>query len=570
MFHAPALTASALLMLCASAALAQPAQPQPAAGAAARAQAEVRAAGTAAEPRFDILEFEVEGNTVLDALAVERALLPHMGPGRTMADVEAARSALDRAYQGAGWLSVLVDVPEQRVEAGVVRLQVVEGRVERLRVTGARWYDQGRIRAGVPALVEGEVPNFNQAQAQLAELNRAPERQVQPVLRPGWQPGTVEVELKVQDQLPLSASVELHNRHAAHTEALRMAASLRYDNLFQREHALALSYSTAPGAPRQTQVLSLGYTVPQRDGAAWLWSFTASDSLTEPLGATVSGQGNTLGLRWARSFGDADGFHSLTLGGELRDLDQRVRAGTGAAEAGSEIATPLRYLPLSLGWSGQFQQRGERGVPSVTALNAQFSFGLRQLLRRAVDCPGTVGRQDQFHCNRDGADGGFATLRLDARHQHAAPLGLPGSLAWRLSGQLSGQPLVSGEQLVAGGAETVRGYLESEASGDLGLVGGLEWRSAELAPALQRGLTLPAGWLRSATLLGFVDAARLSVHDPLPGQAGRSTLAGAGLGLRLRAGAQGQADLDLAWPLKASAASPRGSLRVHARMALAF
>ena len=99
-----------------------------------------------AAPRFDILEFEIEGNTALPATAIEKAVMPYMGPQRNLDDAEAARAALEKAYQSAGFLTVFVDLPEQRIDAGVVRLKVLEGRIERLYVTGSRYFDQGEIR----------------------------------------------------------------------------------------------------------------------------------------------------------------------------------------------------------------------------------------------------------------------------------------------------------------------------------------------------------------------------------------------------------------------------------------
>jgi hemolysin activation/secretion protein len=102
-------------------------------------------AGGAAQA-FDLLELQVEGNTVLPVEAIEVALEPHLGPGKGMAGVEAARAALEAVYQKAGYLTVLVDVPEQRVDGGVVRLAVLEGRVGGLYVLGSRYHDQGYIR----------------------------------------------------------------------------------------------------------------------------------------------------------------------------------------------------------------------------------------------------------------------------------------------------------------------------------------------------------------------------------------------------------------------------------------
>jgi hemolysin activation/secretion protein len=546
-----------LTMLATSSALAQP-------------------VAAAVEARFDLLEYEVEGNTVLPALAVEQAVLPHMGAQRTMAQVDAARAALEKAYQDAGYLSVLVDLPEQRIVDGVVRLRVLEGRIDRVRVTGARYFSQDHIRAVAAAFQEGEVPNFNLAQAQLADLNRTADRQVQPVLRAGLNPGTVDVELKVKDQLPLSGSVEVHNHHAANTDALRLSASLRYDNLLQRDHTLAINLSTAPRALQQTQVLTLGYTVPAAHDASWVFSYTYSNSTVEPLGNTVLGSGNTVGLRWTLPFGGSgsgagggagSGAHTISVGGEFRDLQQQVRAGTGGT--GTAISTPLRYLPFVLGYSGQWRHEG-MAADAQSGLQANFSFGIRGLLRRSVPCPPDNSLQDQFACNRDGADGGFATLRLVGRHSRPMFFELPGTFSARLTGQLAGQPLVSGEQLTAGGADSVRGYFEAEASGDLGVLAGLQWQSPNWAAAVASGLGLPERQLTEFSALGFLDGGRVRSHDPQPGQAARSDLAGAGLGLRLGAAPGASAEIDLAWPLKATPYSPSQRLRLHARLALRF
>ena len=88
-------------------------------------------AGAQAQPRFDILEYEVLGNSLLPDLAIEQAVTPYLGEGRALGDVDAARAALLQRYQDAGYLSVQVLIPEQKVDGGVVRLQVVEAPVHR-------------------------------------------------------------------------------------------------------------------------------------------------------------------------------------------------------------------------------------------------------------------------------------------------------------------------------------------------------------------------------------------------------------------------------------------------------
>ncbi len=502
---------------------------------------------------FDLLEFEVEGNTVLPARVVEQTLMPHMGERRTIEHVLAARAALEAAFQQAGFLTVYVDVPEQQIDYGVVRLVVTEGRVDRLRVTGARYYDQGRIREAVGEFAPGHVPNFERAQEQVAELNRVPTRQIQPVLRPGPMPGTVDVELRVTDERPLSASVELKNHHSADTEPLRLTAGLRVDNLLQRDHALALTAITAPGQPSQSRVLVAAWTAPVSPTSSWLVNLVASDSELEPLGVgTVIGRGATLGVRRLWNYFGPTGVHTLAVGVDAKRLQERFIAGDDV------ISTPLRYAPLQLGYTAQWDRGG-----AATSISATYTIAFKQVLQRRIDCPGNVGPVDQFACRRQGADGSFAWLRLDLRH--GRPLA-GGRLALRLAGQAASQPLTGGEQYSLGGAETVRGYYEGEAVGDHGLMAAAEWRS----PNLVAGLDALAPHLSELSLLVFAEAGRVTVLQPLPEQQVRVPLAATGAGLRLRSGRWMSAALDIGWPLKPGRNNPDRDPRVHARVGLQF
>ena len=146
-------------------------------------------------PRFDILEFVIEGDTLLGAPALERAVYPFLGPGKTVADAEGARRALQQAYQEAGYLSVSVVLPPQRVDegSGEVRLQVIQGVVERLKVTGAEHFLPSGIRQGLPSLAPGSVPQFTEVQQELGQLAAlAPDRRITPLLAAGSGGGEAE------------------------------------------------------------------------------------------------------------------------------------------------------------------------------------------------------------------------------------------------------------------------------------------------------------------------------------------------------------------------------------------
>jgi hemolysin activation/secretion protein len=128
----------------------------------------------------------------------------------------------------------------------------------------------------------------------------------------------------------------------------------------------------------------------------------------------------------------------------------------------------------------------------------------------------------------------------------------------KVDGQFSGSPLISNEQFLAGGADTVRGYLEAQAAGDQSLHSTLELRT----PALFSNVA----WLQDAKLSAFYDVAQIRTINPLPGQAGTTLLSGAGLGLRMKAWKRFNLSLDLATPLKDYTVIKKGDLATHMRV----
>lgn len=464
-------------------------------------------------PKFDIWEFQVGGGGKLNVDVIEKAVYPFLGPARTLDDVQKAAESLEKAYRDAGYATVVVSIPEQSVSGGVVELAVTEGRIERVRVTGARYYSQERILERLPALAEGEVPDFNALQTQLTALAANPDRSVQPLLRPGHQPGTTEVELKVADSSPLHGSVELSNRYspsrAPNPGHQRLSGTLRHDNLWQREHSLSLSYLTSPGHAAETRVGSFAYALPGSEAGETLSFYgmrsdSKSDLTTSLAGTNVLGRGDILGARLNRPIASVAGInHGLSLGLDYKHLKEDL-----VVEGSGLFPTPLTY------WLGSARYDG-----GLAHLDGQTGFGLGALL----SLRGLRNNEDQFANKRYLGQGNFAVLQWNLQRVQNLPEKF--DLVARAEGQLASLPLPSSEQFAIGGAASVRGYPEATQIGDRGTRLMLELRT----PNLARG-DEPWGDLR---LLAFREAAWVSVHDPLPGQTGAYTLASQGLGLRL-------------------------------------
>jgi hemolysin activation/secretion protein len=509
--------------------------------------------------RFDIQEFEIEGNSVLPVTMVEKAVQPFLGPDKTLVDMEGARAALEKLYQETGYISVYVEEATGRVpEDGIVRLKVVEGTIGRVKVTGSQYHSQAYIRDKVPEMEPGKVPNFTVAQAQLADLNRTEERRVQPVVKPGQLPETVDVELQVIDQLPMQFNVELNNRQVQFTEPWRLQATARYNNLWQADHALSVTAITTPQDIDQSKVLALSYTIPLQGSDAWLGYAVLSDSLVEPLGsANVVGKGFVLGLKRIWGLPGSNTFqHTLAFGVDYKDSQERIKAD------GSELSSPLRYVPIKLDYNANAQTED---TSSTLALGGVFA--LRGVVRESLDCAET-GPVDQFACKREGGDGSFAALTIDATHTRPLWRGAFGGwqTRWRLGAQVTNQPLVGGEQFSIGGVDSVRGYYEAEAIGDVGVHTGVELRSPNVA---KREGASWSSFLNELQGLAFVEGGLVRTFNPGFARA-RTGLASAGVGLKLRARKVFSAQVDVAWPLRATEATQKNDPRVHARLGLDF
>lgn len=497
-----------------------------------------QAQAAAAEPHFDVFEYRIEGNTVLPVAKIERAVYPHLGERKTAADIEKARASLEAAYREAGFGTVVVDTPEQRIVDAVVVLQVIEAPISRLRVVGSRYSSQTRLLEKVPALAEGQVPNFNAVSEQLAGVNRSADRRVTPLLRPGKDPGTTEADLNVDDQLPLHGSVEINDRYSANTTRSRLLSALRYDNLWQRDHSLGLQVQTSPEDTSQVKVFSASYALPTAQGQL-AGSFIRSDSTTVAGvgGVSVFGRGSITGLRhvWFIETTETT-LRTLTAGADYKRFSETVSVGSGEG-----FATPIHYLPMTLAHSLSLGDKQQRW---------QFGTGLTFAIR------GLASRESQFADKRFMARGNFAILKFDVTRSQPLPGGL--SFSARLDAQLTDQALISNEQFVAGGLDSVRGYLEATAVGDKGLRGSLEVRSDNLVPK--------SGWgyVSEARAHVFVEGAGLWLNDPLPQQDRRSGLLGTGIGLRVRAMDRASLSLDLARALRDAGIVKRGDTRLHA------
>jgi len=507
-------------------------------------------AANATASAFDLNEIRVEGSTVLPQETVEETIYPYLGPGRTAEDVDHARAALQAAYQQAGYATVSVIVPQQSLQSiesngGVVIVRVIERRVERLRVVGARYFVPDAVRAGAPSLAPGTVPNMHKVAADLLALNRFPDRIVQPALHAGRAADTVDVDLSVADTMPFHGSVELNNRYNADTKPLRLDASLSYDNLFQRGDAVTVSYQVAPENVADAEVTSASYLLRIPNSTlSLLMSYLHSNSNVTALGLTdVAGRGTSAGFRLLIPLGSTATFsQSFSVGWDYKryyELDTFL-------STHQLSSAPITYYPVVGNYAANWA-----GKNSSTDFTVGLEFGLS----------GLGSDRDAFYNKASNAPPGFAVLRSSIAREQDLPHDV--QLWGQVSGQLTNEPLISSEQISAGGADSVRGYLEAEDLGDYGATLQTELRSPSLAKYIGRPV-------KSWRFHVFYDAGEVTLSRPLPGYPSTFGLSSVGVGTRVNLWGNLDASVQDAQTLNTGTTTHAGTNRVLFRVSGEF
>lgn len=490
----------------------------------------------AAARHVDINEYYVEGNTVLSDAEIEQAVYPFLGPGRSLDDVEKARAALQKAYEARGLKTVLVDIPQQNVVGGRVRLSVTEAKVGQVNISGGKHTSNEQVIRALPSIMPGNVPDLNAFTGQLTALNsRSGDRQVTPELKAGVESGTIDVDLKVEDKLPLHGGIELSNRFSRDTRPLRLQANLRYDDLWGWGHSISGFYSVAPQRRSDAEVFVGSYGMPLSDRLRLdVTGLVSNSNVATVGGTTVLGDGYSVTATFSRTLGGPAGLYQrVTAAIAYKDFKEAVTLGSQTDRV------PITYFPISLGYAGSWTtEQGTLGFD----LTGTFAFR------------GLGSNTSEFDYKRYRATGGFAYLHGGLNYLYDLPHGA--QLYSSLEGQLASEPLISNEQISIGGAGSIRGYLQSEAIGDKGFMSSVELRSPSLSSLLGRNID-------ELRVLAFVDAGRVWILNPLPEQVSSYGLISVGGGVRLKLFGHFTGNLDIGFPLKDNGATKSGDTRIH-------
>lgn len=495
--------------------------------------------------RFAITRFDVSGNTLLPAGEVERAVAPFTGPDRDFGDVERALEALEERYHARGYNVVTVQLPEQELNGGVVRLVVAQTKIGKVAVTGNKAFSEANIRRSLPAVQSGQTPNLKQVSANLKLANENPAKKIKLSLGAAAEADDlVDAKVEVEDERPWKVMANVDNTGTESTGKTHAGVVLQHANLFGLDHVASLQYTTTAEHPDQVAVWGAGYHIPLYwlgDSVDLFGSYSNVDSGSVNAGLfnlAVSGKGSVFGLRYNSMQPRRGEYESRIVYG----LDHKAFKNS-VVFAGRDFGNNVTVHPVSVGY-----------VASLPSSAGSLDYSLTVV----ANVPGgSRGRAEDFAAARVGARASWKALRLAGSAARAF-----GDWQARViaNGQYTSDALVPGEQFGAGGSTSVRGFGERDLATDSGVVA-----NAELyTPNLCQRANL------QCRLLAFYDTAWGKRNHVLPGELTSTTIASAGLGLRFAAGSAASVQLDYGHVVHQGALAASSKNKLHVRVGLAY
>ncbi|MBD2776600.1 ShlB/FhaC/HecB family hemolysin secretion/activation protein [Iningainema tapete] len=451
----------------------------------------------------------------------------------TFAQLLQAASKITALYIKEGYVTSGAYIPEQTLTSGVVKIQIVEGSLQEIRIakqpTSSRRLQDSYVRKRLN-LATAKPLNVRRLQEALQLLQLDPLiKRVSAELSAGTTPGTNLLTVKIEEADSFSTRIITDNSRNPSVGSFRRGLEIEEANLTELGDNLNIVYDNTDGS----NAIDASYTIPinPRNGTiSFSYSNTQSNIIEPPfndLDIKSNSRNYEITLRQplVRN-ANQKFFQELAIGLTLsrRESNSSVSGVDfpiflGADSRGNTRISALRF----------FQEWTKSSAQQVLFARSQFSLGVGAFDATINDKP----PDSRFFTWR----GQLFWLRLldsQTSNQRVAP-----KLLLRSDVQLASRALVPFEQFTLGGIFSVRGYRQDVLFSDNGVF---------VSADLQLPIYSTDNGQNVLQLIPFVDigttwnSSGRNAPDP-------NTLASIGLGLQWQMGERFKARIDYGIPL---------------------
>jgi hemolysin activation/secretion protein len=444
---------------------------------------------------------------------------------------------------------VIVEVPEQKVEDGVLQLTVTESRLDRVHIQGNRWTNKKILRDYI-TIKSGDPIDEDDMSVLLDFLNRNPFRTVSMIYEPGSKEHTTDITFFSDDRKPWLIYVGAQNNGIPSTGRTRWFAGGTW-KVYGVDHIFTYQYTTDSDFNRfQAHTFQYLALLPWRHV---LNLYGGYSTVNPVLGRGIDDQ-NTDGTSGSASLRyviplstwTPDYQHQFSWGADFRRLNNNLEF--TAEDITPAVGNTVNVFQFFTGYQGKF-------FPGDNVLIWNVEFFL------------SPGRWLPDQSNRD-----YQSLRPRAENSwlysrglfsYLQILPLKFQLYTQIRGQWSTESLIASEQFGLGGYDTVRGYDERRITSDNGFILNFEVRSPPIHLISSRVDD-------RLQFLAFLDYGYGSDIDRVQSLDQENDLLGIGPGLRYYIGDHVSARLDWGFKLIQNRFVGNGTDKLHFSIILTY
>jgi hemolysin activation/secretion protein len=409
--------------------------------------------------RIEVLRYEVVGSTVFSTQELAKITQPFTGEV-TFDRLQSAKNAIEKLYLDRHYLTSGAYIPTGQIlaiDGAVVKIQIIEGKLEEIKVTGTQRLNPDYIRSRL-ALATRQPLNNDRLIEGLRLLQQDPLiGSIFAELSSGIQAGTNLLEIKVIENQTFTSEIATNNHRSPSIGIWQRRAQISEANVSGWGDRFVFAYSNTDGSngidasytiplnPNQTTLsVNIGGTnsriieEPYRSLDITTNSHYAEVSLRQPL-LRSAGQDST--QEFAMSLTGAKLESTSALGNTPYPLSP------GADNNGRIGVSALRFA----------QEYTYRDNRSVLALKSQVNIGIGAL---------------NSTINSNAPDSRFVSWQGQGRWLKQLARNRDLIVQGRI--QLADRSLVSLERLAIGGQSTVRGYRQDTLLADNGAFASVE------------------------------------------------------------------------------------------------
>lgn len=451
---------------------------------------------------FQLKSIQIVGNTAFDTETLHTLVAEAEGTSLTLVQLHERVARITDYYQRHGYPLARAIIPQQVIDAGIVRIEIIEARYGKISLENTSRVHDSLLLSTLSPLQGGQAIGQRALDHALLLLSDVPGAVVNGTLKPGETIGTSDLVVNTSPGATVAGNLAVDNFGNRYTGRARLGGDVNFIDPLHLGDVLSVSGLTSGGDMNYGRI--------------------AYESV-------LNGEGTRLGVSYSA-------LH-YRLGDPLSSLDAH---GTAQVES-----IWLKHpLVRSADWNlyGQFQydhlKLDDHIDASAIKTDRHLDDGVISLIGDARDTwlsGGATSWNVSFTSGAVGFDNGVAQaadaatvqteghyVKWNASVYHLQNLSATTTLYLAWSGQWANDNLDSSQQMIAGGPHTVRAYDMGTVSGDTGNLETAEIRR-----------DLGTAWQGRWQALAFIDSEQLTINKhQFVAETNSVTLSGVGLGLR--------------------------------------